>query len=198
MHKRVSEIMKLIDDESLVAVVCGIMDNHQDEFIKQPAGCSAHHAYSGGLLDHSCDTALTANALVDRYYKSYPKINRSLVIVGALLHDIGKVKCYEPREPNSKKTNSPDYRSTRKSLWHHHIPIGFHIVATETDRLVKSGILNEDLADHLLHIIISHHGRIEYRSNITPSTDEAFLVSQADLIDAYMAAPKDFKGTYNK
>jgi 3'-5' exoribonuclease len=198
MHKRIDEIIGLIDDKSLKTVIERLMNKHHESFIKQPAGCSMHHAYDGGLLDHSCDTAITANTLVERYSRIYEGIDRSLVVAGAFLHDIGKINCYEPRTPNPNKPNSPKYKSSLKSRWHHHIPIGFHLIATETDVLVESKQMEEQLADHLLHIIISHHGRIDYRSNRTPDTTEAFLVSQADLIDAYMAAPKFAKDTYNK
>lgn len=192
MHKKIEKILSMIEDESLKKVVTLVMDEHHEAFITQPAGCSRHHAYKGGLLNHCYDTALVAASLADKYKKQYsPQLNRDLMIVGAFLHDLGKVLCYE-------KSDKGHYQSTAKSKLHHHIPIGFHLLANVTDQLVKIGDMDEDLADHLLHIIISHHGRVEYRSNQPPKTREAFLVAQADLIDAYMGAPEQARKSFNK
>jgi len=192
VHKKIEKILRQIDNSSIHKAVLNIMTKHHERFIKDPGGCTRHHSYIGGLLDHSYDTAMLAASMADKYQRRNPKLNRSIIVAGAFLHDVGKVKCYTL----DKGTES--YISTQKSRWHHHIPIGFHIVATEVEDLVARGKMNEDIADHLLHIIVSHHGRVEYRSPQPPKTDEAFIVSQADLIDAFMGASKHAKRTFNK
>jgi len=189
MHKKIDKILRQIDDSSIQNLVYNLMEKYHDRFITDPAGCSRHHSYAGGLLDHSFNTAMLAAAMTDRYKKQH---NRSIIVAGAFLHDIGKVLCYEYDKGKEA------YVSTQKSRWHHHIPIGYHLVAKEIDELIKYDKIDPDIADHLLHIIVSHHGRVEYRSNMPPKTDEAFIVSQADLIDAYMGASRTAKRTFNK
>lgn len=189
MHKKIDKILRQIDNRSLEEVVYNIMDKYHERFITDPAGCSKHHAYAGGLLDHSFNTAMLAGTIADRYKGQY---NRSIIVAGAFLHDIGKVRCYEYDKERER------YVSTTQSKWHHHIPIGYHIVATEVEELVRCDKMEQDIADHLLHIIISHHGRVEYRSNVAPKTDEAFIVSQSDLIDAYAGASREAKRSFNK
>ncbi len=192
MNRKIQKVLRKITDKSLHELASNIIETHYKEFISQPGGCSRHHAYKGGLLDHSVDTALLASEIAARYPRANPKLNHSLIVTGALLHDIGKVECYSYNKKKDK------FESTLRSRWQHHIPIGYHIVATEVDELIYEGKLDEDLADHLLHIIVSHHGRVEYRSPQPPKTDEAFIVSQADLIDAYMGASSSAKKTFNK
>lgn len=196
MHKKINEILKMIEDPALNQTVLGLMNQFGESFCTQPAGCSMHHAYDGGLLDHSYDTAIFAGIIADRYKNK--GINKSMCIAGAFLHDIGKVRCYEPREPNPNKPNSPKYSSTRSSILHHHIPIGFHLVAQQTEYLVNKNLMTEKSSDELLHIIVSHHGRIEWSSPRRPQTDEAFIVSQADMMDAYMGAKPDNRRSFNK
>jgi 3'-5' exoribonuclease len=192
MHKKIDRVLRYIDDSSLREVIENIMSLHHNTFIYEPAGCGTHHAYKGGLLDHSVSTALLAESIADRYVESNQRLNKSLIVAGAFLHDIGKVKCY------TYDKSAEEFRSTQKSRLHHHIPIGFHIVATQVEILVDRYKMDEALADNLLHIIVSHHGRVEYSSPRAPITDEAFIVSQADLIDAYMGAPLDRKKTFNQ
>lgn len=193
MHKKIETVIKWIDTPALKTIIRSIMNKHHDVFIEAPGGCSRHHAYKGGLLDHSFMTASTGKKLAEQYVKMYsPPVHVDLVVAGAFLHDVGKVSCYVH---NGEKQR---YESTIKSKLHHHIPIGFHIVATEVDKLLTLKKIDEALADNLLHIIVSHHGRVEYRSNRSPKTQEAFLVSQADLIDAYMGSPEWARNSYNK
>ena len=189
MHKKIDKILRQIDDSSIQTAVYNIVEKHHERFINDPAGCGMHHSYAGGLLDHSFNTAMLAAAITDRYKGQH---NRSIIVAGAFLHDIGKVKCYEYDK------GKEEWVSTQKSRWHHHIPIGFHIVATEVEKLVKKDIMDPDIADHLLHIIISHHGRVEYRSPREPKTDEAFIVAQADMLDAYMGSSRIKKRKFNK
>lgn len=192
MKEKIKGIRSLIVEPPLKTLFDAVCEDHIEALCTQPAGCSRHHAYEGGLLDHLHDTAQLAWKM-GRHFNDMGrghKLNVDLIVLGAFLHDIGKVACY--------KKEKGRYIPTRKSTWHHHIPIGYHIVAGYTDKMVENGKMGERLADKLLHIIISHHGRVEYRSNVAPRTDEAFIVSQADLLDAFMGSTEGNKRTFNK
>lgn len=192
MHKKIEMVAKEVMDDGLRLVLIHVMRKYHETFATKPGARSIHHAYDGGLLNHSYDTAMTAKAIADGYAKKYsPPLDIDLILVGAFLHDTGKMLCYDVDEDSGK------FISTAENRFHHHIPVGYHIVATETDRLVKSGELSEEHALQLLHIVVSHHGRVEYSSNRPPMTREAFIVSQADLIDSYMASPESTRKIFN-
>ncbi len=167
-----------------------VFKTHYDKFIKEPAACGNHHAYDGGLFVHSVSTAGMAAKICDHYQTD--NIDKSVCVAGAFLHDVGKVKCYY-KDKDSKK-----YKSTKASIWFHHIPIGFHLVSSAYEGMRKELRPSQDDLDHILHIIISHHGKKEFSSPRRPKTDEARIVAEADFIDAYMNAGPAYKGIYGK
>jgi len=131
------------------------------------AAVKYHHAYQGGLLEHSLNVAKICDMLAG----IYDNLNRDLVLAGAILHDIGKIKEYASGA-NLKITN------TGRLLGH--ITMGYGWVQE------KIGQINgfpADLADRLLHIILSHHGHLEYGSPKRPKILEAFAVYHADHLD---------------
>lgn len=189
MHGTIKAVLGEIKNERVNLLVSRIINRHYDAFISQPAACGNHHAYTGGLLVHSARVALLGGDMCS-FYKDIYDVNRDIVIAGGFLHDIGKVHCYKTK---NKQDGTKEFESTQMSRLHHHIPIGYHLVAQVAEEIALNDsemALNPDDLNRLLHIIVSHHGRVEYRSPRRPKTDEAFLVSQADMIDAYMDADK--------
>jgi len=139
-------------------------------------GKSMHHAYKRGLWEHSVYVAEMAKNMCQS--QPYKDVDVSLVITGALLHDIGKLKEFE----TNKYGLVEDY--TRNGGLLGHIFMG----AVSIMAKVKKHIKNADRANHLMHIMLSHHGSPEQGAVKAPATIEAFIVSQADMTDAVINA----------
>jgi len=139
-------------------------------FKKAPAAKTLHHDYVGGLLDHTYTVACMALD-VQRYY---PGVNRDLVLAGALLHDIGKIR-------ELSYDTSFDYSDGGRLIGH--IVIGDEIVRGKINEIEG---FPEDAAMVLRHLLLSHHGQYEFGSPKRPKTLEAVLVSYVDDLDAKM------------
>lgn len=133
-----------------------------------PAAKGMHHVFLGGLLEHS----LSLVKLVKSIVPHYAGINEDLLVVGALLHDVGKI--YE-----MSFERAFDYTDAGKLLGH--ITIGVELVE-EKIRLV-SGFPRE-LSLLLKHMLLSHHGQYEYGSPKRPKTVEATILNYLDDLDS--------------
>ncbi len=140
-------------------------------FQDAPAAKGIHHAYLGGLLEHTLSVAELANTISTHY----PGVDRSLLIAGALLHDVGKV------EELQMELALIDY--TPRGRLKGHLVMGSEMVAAEAARIKD---FPQDLLEQLQHLILSHHGRQEFGSPTVPMTIEAFLLSFLDDLDAKM------------
>ncbi|MGV8074951.1 MAG: 3'-5' exoribonuclease YhaM family protein [Syntrophobacteraceae bacterium] len=147
-------------------------DRHlMNRFKLAPAAKSMHHAYLGGLLEHTVSVA----GLVSQICKHYPELDRDILIVGAILHDIGKVDEFV-------YDLCIDYSHQGRLLGH--MILGFQIFE---DRV---GLLkNFPAEDRLLikHMILSHHGETQFGAVKVPMTREAFVLHYADDLDAKMS-----------
>lgn len=140
-----------------------------EQFLVNPAGTRMHHAYLGGLLQHSVDVAGIAVAVAGQV----DGVDKDLVIAGALLHDIGKLR------EISSQVGFP-YTDEGRLLGH--IAISAIMVQEAAARLrIPSARLEQ-----LLHILLSHHGDNEKGSPVACATREAFIVHYADEISAVM------------
>ncbi|HET6233044.1 MAG TPA: HD domain-containing protein, partial [Longimicrobiaceae bacterium] len=144
------------------------------QFRMHPAAKKNHHAYLGGLMEHSLSVARSADRLGAHYQSQGARIDRDLLVAGALLHDIGKV-----RELAAHRTIM--YTDEGQLLGH--ILIGLQIVTREAEAL--PGISPEKLL-HLQHLIASHQGRHEWASPKVPQTLEAMILHYADDLDSKM------------
>jgi len=133
-----------------------------------PAAKSMHHVYLGGLLEHS----LAIAALVDDVSARYPELDRDLLVVGALLHDVGKIEELTYRR-------SFDYSDEGKLLGH--IMLGVEMLE---ERLRQLPEFPKPLAVHLKHLLLSHHGQYEYGSPKRPKTLEATVLNYLDDLDS--------------
>lgn len=142
-----------------------------EKFQEAPAAKGIHHAYVGGLLEHSLSMARIADFLATHY----EGIDRSLLVAGALLHDIGKL------EELTMAGGVVDY--TVRGRLKGHLVIGSEMLA-----LAAAGLRDfpEELLEQLQHLILSHHGRQEFGSPTVPMTVEAFILSFIDDLDAKM------------
>lgn len=141
-------------------------------FKTAPAAKGFHHSYIGGLLEHT----LSVIQLLEKTSAHYSEVNRDLIIAGGMLHDIGKI-----RELSFSKMI--DYTDEGRLIGH--ITLGLEIV-NEKMALIED--FPEQLAMELRHIIISHHGVLEYGSPKRPKTLEALIVNFIDDLDAKVNA----------
>jgi 3'-5' exoribonuclease len=139
-----------------------------DAFFISPAAITMHHARIGGLAEHSLNVCRIALAVSD----IFPWLDRDLLTVGALLHDIGKVLEYKV---------AGDFRYTRDGKLIGHVVRGHSITEGWIRRVPE---FPEQLEHEVLHIILSHHGQLEHGSPKMPATAEALVIHYADDLDA--------------
>ena len=166
-----------ITDEPLQQLVLSILDENADGIRQHSAAARNHHAFFGGYLEHTLSVVRTAVFLADKYFDYYrqmqPPMSKSLVIAGAILHDIGKLHELE------FKPSGWEY--TAKGRLVGHILIGRDMVR---DKAAEIPEFDEETLLRLEHIIIAHQNLPEWGSPIAPHTPEALLVHFADDIDA--------------
>lgn len=144
-----------------------------DAFRTAPAAVRLHHAYLGGLLEHT----LTLMQIADRICPLYPKISRDIVLMGLFLHDLGKTRelFYDKGFGYSDRGELIGHLVEGAIMLHDKA----QQMMLETGTRMPAGVLMV-----LQHIIISHHERPEYGAAKIPSSPEAVLVSQIDNLDA--------------
>lgn len=145
-------------------------------FRVHPAAKRNHHGYIGGLMEHSLSVAGLCQHLVQHYRTQGVELDRDLLLSGALLHDIGKVR--ELRAPPAS-----GYTTEGRLLGH--IVMGIQIVAVEAETVQE---LPEERLILLQHLIASHQGRPEWDSPRTPQMLEALVLHYADDLDAKLNA----------
>lgn len=149
-------------------LVLALLNKYQTQFMEWPGAEVYHHAYLGGLLEHTWSMARLAR----RSLEVYPGLNADLLLAGAILHDLGKIK--ELTNPACPQRSVPGGLLG-------HIVLGWDMVREEARALEFP---DEQLLLALEHIIIAHHGAEEFGSPITPRTPEALLVYYLDEIDS--------------
>ncbi len=137
-----------------------------------PAAMSYHHAFLGGLLEHVSSLIALADAVADHY----PWLRRDLIVAGLVLHDIGKLE-----ELNFTR----GFRYSTRGQLIGHISMALEMVQT---RMQKIPNFPASVKDELEHIIISHHGKLEFGSPKEPMFAEAMVVSFLDEMDSKMEA----------
>jgi 3'-5' exoribonuclease len=130
-----------------------------------PAAKRYHQAYRHGLLEHSLTVAQAVGAIS----ATFPGIDRDVAITGALLHDIGKLDAYEVHDGSISMSD--------EGRLYGEIPLGYYRIRRTIENL--DGFPTE-LAQAVLHIILSHHGSLEHGSPVVPCTREATLVHMID------------------
>ncbi len=142
--------------------------------MQAPAAMKNHHAYRAGLLEHCLSMARAGVHLSEHYARYYPGlVNVDLVVAGCVLHDIGK--CIE-LDFQRDTTYSTDGRLVG------HIAIGAGWVEEYAKRCPTP--IPSDLVLQLKHLVLSHHGQLEYGSPVVPQTAEAILLHHIDMIDS--------------
>lgn len=181
LGQRVQDLVANLEDPFLRKLLRRFLKKEPmwQRFQESPAAKGIHHAYLGGLLEHSLSVAELAGDMAGHY----PGIDRSLLIAGALLHDVGKV------EELQMEVALIEY--TARGRLKGHLVIGSEMVAAEAGRIKD---FPGELLDQLQHLILSHHGRQEYGSPTVPMTLEAFVLSFLDDLDAKMNLMEQLRG----
>lgn len=161
-----------IENPQLQNVVKDLIQKNP-QFFDHPAAKSNHHAEENGLLYHTTRMMRAAKALCECYNKVEQVVNKDLVLTAIIFHDIGKIL-----EMEKTATGAGEY--TKYSLIGH-IVLGAMMI-DEYNKML--GMLDDELAFQLEHIVLSHHGKLEYGSPVLPATPEAILVSMVDNLDA--------------
>lgn len=172
-------------DPRLAALCRALTSMYEGRFCRAAAARGMHHARRGGLVEHTAGVMRAAAAMCG----AYPQVNRDLVLAGALFHDCGKM--WETGCP--EQGFGVEYTEMGELLGH--ISVGIEIV----NSLWKGICTPEQKAEwkelqppseqvrlHLLHLIASHHGVLEFGSPVVPKTPEALVLHHADNIDAKM------------
>ena len=169
MMADLNALLESISDRDLAGLVETMFSNEafRQAYVTAPAAKRIHHSYLGGLLEHSLEVAAIVDTVCSIYGDS---INRDLAVVGALLHDVGKLREY-------RYQRSIDY--TDRGRLHGHTVIGYEMIRSAIN--LTPGF-PEELAQELTHIILSHHGQMDWGAPVVPMTVEAGLVHYSDLL----------------
>jgi 3'-5' exoribonuclease len=174
MFDELKRIVEWIEHAPLKALVQTYLDD--DElmalFKQAPAAMSLHHAYLGGLIEHT----LSVMKLAELVVPLYPQVNRDLVLVGLFLHDLGK--CVE-------LTWKTGFGYSEDGQLIGHVARGVILLDQKLRECEARGTkLPAPLTRVLHHIILSHHGKFEFGALKIPATPEAIAVSHIDDLDA--------------
>ena len=169
MKKKLDAYLNSFSDKDVETITRAVISRFYDKYITYPAAVKIHHEFGSGILHHS----LAMADLADDVAKRYPQVDRDLLVAGALMHDIGKTIEYEnPLMP----------AQTVEGKLCGHIAIMY----AEFKKIVDELNIKSEVPVLLEHMILAHHGKLEWGSPVLPATREAWLLAQIDLIDSHM------------
>ena len=173
MEKELFERIDQISNTYLKDLLQNIFSGERlEKFKTAPAGKSWHHGYIHGLLEHTLEMI----KICDLMCEFHQEINRDLLITGAMLHDFGKTE---------ELTYDSAFEYSDKGKLIGHIVICASMIEEEVKKL--SGFPDQ-LKNMLIHLVLSHQGKLEYASPVVPKTVEAIALYQADELSAKVNA----------
>ncbi len=172
-YKEAYTLMSEVKDDTLRTIALAALEELRPMWITVPGAISVHHNYIGGTLIHSCSVAKIAKAIAEITQGA----NVDLAVVGGMLHDLGKLFTYT--------VNGVKIDLTANGRLYEHIFMGAEFLGNFADNHVNTDDPYVYGKVRLLrHIILSHHGELEYGSPVNPQCIEAYIVHYADAIDA--------------
>lgn len=184
-YTRITALVESILDPRLQTLCSHFLSTMGDRFRRTAAARKNHHARRGGLVEHVSQMMAAADALCP----VYPELNRDLLLTGVLFHDCGKL--WE----NSYPKNGFNQQTSIYGEMLGHIPLGIELVnklwhdiseSEDAGRWDELEPKSEEVRLHLLHLIGSHHGQLEFGSPVLPRTPEAHALHYIDNLDAKM------------
>ncbi|MFQ5525514.1 MAG: 3'-5' exoribonuclease YhaM family protein [Thermoanaerobaculia bacterium] len=171
LWRRLEAIYRSVDSPPLERLARETLTIHGKALKEHPAAKSIHHAYRGGLLEHVVSMAELASAVA----KHYPELDRSLLLLGVLFHDLGKLV-----EIGAMPAN--DYTPEGQLIGH--VALGRDLLR---ERCAEIPGFPKDVLLQLEHLVLSHQGRLEFGSPVEPRTAEALALHMIDNLDAKLA-----------
>ena len=170
LEKELAEVVKSVGNEHLRELLLSFFrdDAFRERFRTAPGAKTLHHAYVGGLCEHTAEVV----ELCTKVAEMFPDLDRDLLLTGAILHDVGKT------EELTWQT-AFDYSDAGQLLGH--LALGERMVRSRADRIEG---FPEELKLRLSHMILSHHGTADFGSPKLPMTAEAIALHHAEDLDA--------------
>ena len=176
MQKEFKDRIEKIANPFLSELIITIFNKDNfEKFSKAPAGKSWHHAYISGLIEHTLEIIKICDLMCD----FHSEINRDLLVSGAMLHDFGKT---------TELNYDSSFEYTNKGKLVGHIVMVAMLIEEETKKIKD---FPEDLKNHLIHLVLSHQGKLEYASPVVPKTVEAITLYHTDELSAKVNAYKN-------
>ncbi len=172
MMRALRKILKGIENHFIKSLIDKFLSDRVfiTSFKRAPAAKNFHHSYLGGLLEHTLSVCQMGRYVVEHY----PELDKDMLMAGAFLHDIGKIK-------ELHFDRQIDYTDEGRLLGH--VVLGVTLVDEKLEDLKD---FPEELALRLKHLIISHHGQFEFGSPKRPKFLEAYALHLIDDLDAKM------------
>jgi len=175
MKEEFNQQIKSISNKFLKKLLAQIFTEERfEQFCLAPAGKSWHHAYIHGLLEHTLEIIKICKLMCE----FHSELNKDLLLSGAMLHDMGKIE---------ELSYDSAFEYTDKGKLVGHIVIASNIVRDEIKKISNFPI---ELENNLIHLILSHQGKLEHASPVVPKTAEAIALYQADELSAKVNAYK--------
>lgn len=168
MKQEIEDYIQNMKDESIKIVVSSLLSEHDEAFYVYPAAVRNHHNFVGGLAYHTLCMLRMAKGVVSLY----PWLDSDLLYGGILLHDIAKIKEYT-------QAVLPEYSVEGNLLGH--ISMSASMIDQEA---IKHGLEGRESITLLKHMVLSHHGKLEYGSCVLPMIAEAEVLATLDNLDA--------------
>ncbi len=172
MYGEIVEKIEAMENKDISRLVLRVLEDFGEDFKEAPASTRVHHDYKGGLLFHSYNMLRVAEAI----HPLYSFVNRDLIYAGVILHDMGKVVEYKKESGRYLKEFSVD-----GSLLGH-ISIMSSLVLNYGQELGT----DPEVIMNIQHLILSHHGELEWGSPVKPKTPEAIMLHYIDNLDSKM------------
>ncbi|HPR62972.1 MAG TPA: OB-fold nucleic acid binding domain-containing protein [Thermoanaerobaculia bacterium] len=172
MYADLMDMVSTVENSHILALLKAMLGNDEisKAFRNAPAAKTMHHSYIGGLLEHT----LSLVKLCDHICMHYDHLNRDMLIAGACLHDIGKIR-------ELSHDGWMDY--SREGRLIGHITIGVQMIDQFSAEIEGFPMETKEL---LQHMILSHHGEYEYGSPRRPKTREALALHFLDNLDSHL------------
>ncbi|MDQ3622243.1 MAG: HD domain-containing protein [Verrucomicrobiota bacterium] len=180
---QIQQSMESLADPRMRGLAQLFLRDFEERFRRTAAARQNHHARRGGLVEHVAQMLRSADAIAG----AYPGLNRDLLLTGVLFHDCGKL--WENALPPDGFTMPFHERGEMLG----HITIGIEVVNTLWRKLMETPEAagwaalqpgTEQVRLHLLHLIASHHGELQFGSPVVPKTPEAWALHYIDNLDA--------------
>ncbi len=173
MMAELIQIVRSMKNDHLRQLILDTLDDKEirPKVLRAPAAKSIHHAWIGGLLEH----ILSICKIMEFMASHYKMLNRDLLIFGAIFHDIGKIW-------ELSYDNGIAYTDRGRLIGH--MQIACELIDKKSSRILG---FSEELRDICKHIILSHHGKLEYGSPKRPKFLEAMVIAMVDDFDSKVA-----------